>query len=144
MPRCMILFQSQIKFKCWYCIRITLYLWQFPAYTICFEANKQGATSVIKKYHIHRRHNILWEKVRKQLLNKKIAYLRPQGSFSAILSTVLAILGKRSAGNRTSPHANCTCFARLSSTSNRFARAWQAPSNSSATVPAKHKKYTFR
>lgn len=59
-------------------------------------------------------------------------YLRPQGSFSAMLSTFLAILGKRSAGNKTSPHANCTCFALLNSTSNRFARAWQAPSNSSA------------
>lgn len=71
-------------------------------------------------------------------------YLRPQGSFSAMLSTVLAILGKRSAGSKTSPHANCACFALLSSTSTRFARAWQAPSNSSAAISADMENTQFR
>lgn len=63
-------------------------------------------------------------------------YRRPQGSFSAIVSTSLAILGSKSAGRRTSPQASWACLALLSSTSSLFASAWQAPSNSSVSLPA--------
>jgi len=50
-------------------------------------------------------------------------YRRPQGSFSAIVSTSLAILGSKSAGRRTSPQASWACLALLSSTSSLFANA---------------------
>lgn len=53
-----------------------------------------------------------------------------------MVNTSLAIRGRRSAGSKTSPQANWTCFAALNSTSSLFARAWEAPSSSSVTFPA--------
>ena len=143
MPRRVILFQSQVNFKRRHCVRVALYLGQFPAHAVGLKTYEQGTTSVMKIlpwYNLYGTINHYWKEAREQLSNQikltTTVYLRPQGSFSAMLSTVLAILGKRSSGSKTSPHANCACFALLSSTSTRFARAWQAPSNSSATISA--------